>query len=500
MTERTDQKNIDHDSAGLLSLSATTLSSLITGRQVAAAEALDAVFSKIEEREEKLHCYITIDKEGAYRRAKQVQEDIDSGLLKGPLAGVPVAVKDNICTKGLRTTCGSKMLEHFVPTYDAAVMEKLGAAGCILIGKTNMDEFAFGSTTETSAFGPTYHPLDPTLVPGGSSGGSAAAVASGEAFAALGSDTGGSVRQPATCCGVVGCKPTYGSVSRYGLVAYASSMDQIGPLAKNAADCRALFSVICGQDHRDATSVAAVEEKRNFDTFDTADLKGLRIGALMPGTEEENGNGTWKAVSETADRFRKMGAGVSACKTEFDDLLLPVYYVLAQAEASSNLERFDGVKYGYRTKDPMGERDYHEMVKRSRSEGFGSEVRRRILTGCYVLSEGYYDAYYAKAMKIREKIREAYDRLLTEYDLLLGPVMKDPIPKIGESLKDPFRMYSGDLYTVAANLTGHPAISFPAVKDAEGLPIGLQLTGRYFEEGLLFAAVEALEGCRENSN
>lgn len=476
----------------LLSLSAVQLGRAIREGRTTAVKAMEAVLGRIEEKEDCLNCYITLDKEGARRRAQETQKRIEAGELRGPLAGVPMAVKDNLCTRGMRTTCGSRMLETFVPMYSADAVMGLERAGAVLVGKTNMDEFAMGSTTENSFYGPTRNPWNTDHVPGGSSGGSAAAVAARECFFALGSDTGGSVRQPAAHCGVVGMKPTYGTVSRYGLVAYASSMDQIGPLCGNVQDCGAVLEAIAGiVPESDSTYV---HRKDSFQGALKRDVRGLRIGLpkdyFGEGLDEEVRNALLKA----ARLLEAEGAEVDEFDLGLSDYALPAYYTIAAAEASSNLERFDGIKYGYRAGN--AEDDLHRMYKRTRSEGFGKEVKRRIMLGGFVLSSGYYDAYYQKALKAKALIKGAFDKAFFGYDCILGPVAPCTAPKLGESLPDPLKMYLGDIYTVAANLAGLPAISLPCGMNRAGLPIGMQLVADCFQERKLLQIAYTYEQCR----
>ena len=479
---------------GRLEYTAVGLGSDIREKKIGVLEALETVLVQIKEKEAALHCYVTIDEERARKTACEVQKRIDSGQLTGPLAGVPVALKDNLCVRGMRTTCSSRMLADFVPEYTAHAVEKLEQAGGVIIGKTNMDEFAMGSTTETSAFGVTRNPHHEEHVPGGSSGGSAAAVAAGECFYALGSDTGGSIRQPASHCGVVGMKPTYGTVSRYGLIAYGSSLDQIGPLAQDVTDCAAILEAISGHDEKDATSLQRSDT--DFLGALAEDVKGMRIGiprdyfsdGLQPEVRE--------AVMAAAKELERRGAVLEEFSLGLVDYAIPCYYTIAAAEASSNLERFDGIKYGYRTKDFEG---LHEMYKKTRSEGFGAEVKRRIMLGSFVLSSGYYDAYYLKALRVKAMIKKAFDDAFSQYDLLLGPVAPTTAPKLGESLNDPIQMYLGDIYTISVNLAGLPAISVPCGKDSAGLPIGLQLIGnRCQEKTILRAAYTHERGMRSN--
>lgn len=475
----------------LLSLSATALGAAIKAGKTTAVEAMEAVFGRIGEREDINHCYITVDKDAALEKAAKIQKRIEAGELTGPLAGVPVAVKDNLCTEGMLTTCASRILENFVPTYSAEAVINLEKAGAVLIGKTNMDEFAMGSTTETSYYGVTRNPHAPEHVPGGSSGGSAAAVASGECFFALGSDTGGSIRQPASYCGIVGMKPTYGTVSRYGLVAYGSSLDQIGPLAKTVEDCAAVLEAIASHDEKDSTSVR--REDTDFTSGLINDVKGIRIG--IPGDYFGEGLDpeVREAVLQAAELLKAQGAVVEEFDLSLVEYAIPTYYTIAAAEASSNLERFDGIKYGYRAEDTEG---LHQMYKKTRSGGFGPEVKRRIMLGSFVLSSGYYDAYYLKALKVKAMMKKAFDRAFEKYDLILGPVAPTTAPKLGESLSDPMKMYLGDIYTISANLAGLPGISVPCGRDGKGLPIGLQLMGDCFQEKKLIRAAYTFEQSR----
>ena len=392
----------------------------------------------------------------------------------------------------MRTTCSSKILENFVPTFSAEAVVNLEKAGAVVIGKTNMDEFAMGSTTETSAYGVTRNPWNTDHVPGGSSGGSAAAVAAGECYFALGSDTGGSIRQPASFCGVVGLKPTYGTVSRYGLVAYGSSLDQIGPLTKNVADCAAVLEVIASHDVKDATSINRKEENKDTD-FTAAlvdDVKGMKIGIPRDYFGEGLDGEVKDAVLAAAKQLAAKGAVVEEFDLSLVAYAIPAYYTIAAAEASSNLERFDGIKYGYRAASFEG---LHDMYKKTRSEGFGAEVKRRIMLGSFVLSSGYYDAYYLKALKVKAMIKNAFDDAFAKYDLILGPVAPTTAPRLGESLSDPLKMYLGDIYTISVNLAGLPAISLPCGKDSKELPIGLQLIADRFQEKKLIQAAYTYE-------
>ena len=469
-------------------MTALELAEKIKQRQISVLDGVKTVFAEIEKKENRIHAYLDIYKKEAYARARQVEKGIAEGIYTGPLAGVPVAVKDNICVKGKKTTCASRMLENFVPPYQAEAVSRLEQAGMIVIGKTNMDEFAMGSTTETSAYGITRNPWNTDHVPGGSSGGSCAAVAAGEAYLALGSDTGGSIRQPSSFCGVTGVKPTYGTVSRYGLIAYASSLDQIGPIGKNTADCAALLEVIAGRDPKDSTSL----DRKDLDFSEAMDQKitGMKFGIpkeyLAKGLDGEVKNSFMEALKILTGQ----GAIVEFFSVGTMEYMIPAYYIIASAEASSNLERFDGVKYGYRAADYEG---LHDMYYRTRTEGFGEEAKRRIMLGSFVLSSGYYDAYYLKALRAKALIRREFDRAFEKYDVILAPAAPHTAPKIGESLKDPLSMYLGDIYTVAVNLCGLPAISVPCGMDSKGLPIGIQMIGNRFEEKKIFRSAAAFE-------
>lgn len=473
-------------------LTAVSLGKKIKEKEISVREALDAVFAQIDQTEDRYHAYVTLDKEGAYKQADAVQEKIDKGELTGALAGVPVAIKDNMCTKGLLTTCSSKILENYIPTYTASAVQNLTDAGCVIIGKTNMDEFAMGSTTETSYYGVTRNPHNPDHVPGGSSGGSAAAVALNECFFALGSDTGGSIRQPSAFCGITGMKPTYGTVSRYGLIAYGSSLDQIGPMTKNVTDCAAVLETIASYDKKDSTSMK--REKYDFTSALVRDVKGLRIGLPKDYFGEGLDSEVKAAIFKAAETFRRMGAIVEEFDLGLVQYAIPAYYIIASAEASSNLERFDGVKYGYRTKEYS---DLHSMYKKTRSEGFGSEVKRRIMLGSFVLSSGYYDAYYLKALKTKALIKQEFDKAFEKYDIILAPAAPTTAPLLGSSLQDLIKMYLSDIYTISANLAGIPGLSIPCGKDKMGLPIGMQLLGGCFQEKTLLCAGFAYEKARE---
>lgn len=475
----------------LMHLTAVELGRKIKDKEVTVEEAVTAALDAIEKKEEKVHSFVTVDREGALKRAKEVQSQIDDGTLTGPLAGVPVAIKDNMCTKDLLTTCSSKILYNFIPTYTAQAVENLELAGAVVIGKTNMDEFAMGSTTETSAFGVTRNPWNTEHVPGGSSGGSCAAVAAGECSYALGSDTGGSIRQPSSFCGVTGIKPTYGTVSRYGLIAYGSSLDQIGPVAKDVTDCATILEIISSYDTKDSTSVQ--REDLNFTEALVDDVAGMKIGIPRDYFGEGLDQEVREAVLAAAEELKKKGAVIEEFDLGLVEYAIPAYYTIASAEASSNLARFDGVKYGYRT----GEyEDLHNMYKKTRSEGFGPEVKRRIMLGSFVLSSGYYDAYYLKALRTKALIKSAFDKAFEKYDVILGPAAPTTAPRLGASLSDPIKMYLGDIYTISVNLAGLPGISLPCGKDSKGLPIGLQLIGDCFQEKKIIRAAYAFEQTR----
>ena len=475
----------------LLDLTATQLALEIKEGRTTAIAAMEAVIGQIEQRETELNCYITFDKKKAMEAARKAQEAIEAGTLTGPLAGVPMAVKDNLCTEGMLTTCASKILENFVPTYSAEAVNLLEKAGAVIVGKTNMDEFAMGSTTETSAFGVTKNPWNTECVPGGSSGGSAAAVAAGECYFALGSDTGGSIRQPASYCGVVGMKPTYGTVSRYGLVAYGSSLDQIGPLCKDVTDCATIMEIIAAHDEKDSTSVKRADI--DFTTALVDDVNGMKIGIPSTYFGEGIDPQVKKSIMDAVKLLEDKGAIVEEFNLDLVDYAIPAYYTIAAAEASSNLERFDGVKYGYRAKDYQG---LHNMYKTTRSEGFGKEVKRRIMLGSFVLSAGYYDAYYLKALRVKSLIKKAFDEAFAKYDVIIGPVAPTTAPILGSYNEDPMKMYLSDIYTISANLAGLPGISVPCGKDDKGLPIGMQLIGDCFKEKNIIRAAFAYENAR----
>lgn len=472
----------------ITSMTAVEIGKKIKAKEITVADAVEAAIAQIERVEENVHSFVRIDKEGARKRAEEVQKMINDGTLTGPLAGVPVAIKDNLCTKGVETTCSSKILEGFKPTFTAEAVVNLEKAGAVILGKTNMDEFAMGSTTETSYYGETKNPWNLEHVPGGSSGGSCAAVAAGECAYALGSDTGGSIRQPSSFCGVVGIKPTYGTVSRYGLIAYGSSLDQIGPIAKDVTDCATILETIASHDSKDSTSIA--RESYDFTEGLFAEVKGMKIGVprdyFTEGLDPEVKEQILKAVKVLEEK----GAVVEEFDLSLVQYAIPAYYVIASAEASSNLSRFDGVKYGYRTSEYEG---LHNMYKKTRSEGFGPEVKRRIMLGSFVLSSGYYDAYYLKALRTKALIKKAFDKAFASYDVIIAPAAPTTAPKLGESLSDPLKMYLGDIYTIAVNLAGLPGITIPVGKDSKGLPVGMQIIGDCFQEKKIIRAAYTFE-------
>jgi aspartyl-tRNA(Asn)/glutamyl-tRNA(Gln) amidotransferase subunit A len=463
------------------------LGDLLQRRAVSSRDITEAFYQRIDTLDGLVHAYLTLTREQAFKQAEQADRRRQAGE-DGALLGIPLAIKDVICTKGIRTTCGSRILDNFVPPYDATVMTRLNAAGAVLLGKANMDEFAMGSSTEHSAYGTTRNPWDLTTIPGGSSGGSAAAVAADECAAALGTDTGGSIRQPAACCGVVGLKPTYGRVSRYGMVAFASSLDQIGPMTKDVRDVALLLNVIGGHDRRDSTSAnIAVPD---FTQALTENVKGLRIGIpreyFIKGIDPE----VEQAVRAAVKVLEELGAVTAAVSLPHTEYGIAAYYILASSEASSNLARYDGIKYGHRTPQWSNLRD---MYMRTRDEGFGAEVKRRIMLGTYALSAGYYEAYYKKAQQVRTLIRQDFDRAFQQVDVLVAPTAPTPAFKIGEKIDDPLQMYLSDVFTVPVNLAGIPGIVVPCGFSSAGLPIGLQLIGRPFDEETLLRGAYAFE-------
>ena len=451
-----------------------------------------AYLDRIEEIEPKVQAYNSVLVEEALAKAKKVDEERKAGKTVSKFAGIPIGIKDNLCITGTKTTCSSKMLENFVAPYDATVIEKLNAEDAVYLGKLNMDEFAMGSSTEHSAFKKTVNPWDLERVPGGSSGGSAAAVAADIAPWTLGSDTGGSIRQPASLCGVVGLKPTYGLVSRYGLVAFASSLDQIGPITKDVTDSAMLLNIIAGHDEKDSTTMDL--EKKDYTKCLVNDVKGLRIGIPKEYIGEGINEEVKQAILDVAKKYEEMGAIVEDCSFEVGQYATSVYYIIADAEASSNLGRFDGIRYGYRTEKYS---DLKDIYKNSRSEGFGPEVKRRIMIGTYVLSSGYYDAYYKKAQKVRSVITKAYNDLFEKYDVLLTPTSPITAFKIGEKSNNPLEMYLADICTVPVNIAGLPGINVPCALDSKGLPIGFQLIAKAFNEETLFRAAYTYE---QNTN
>jgi aspartyl-tRNA(Asn)/glutamyl-tRNA(Gln) amidotransferase subunit A len=479
-------------SGRLNELTAHELSDLLARREVSAREVLESTWQRIEEVEEDIHAYLLVTREAAQRQAARVDERRARGEDLPPLAGVPLALKDIYCTEGIETTCGSQILKGFVPPYDADVVERCRSRGLIFAGKTNMDEFAMGSSTENSAFGVTRNPWDLDRVPGGSSGGSAAAVAVSETAVSMGTDTGGSIRQPASFCGVVGLKPTYGRVSRYGVVAFASSLDQVGPITKDVRDCALMMNVLAGHDPRDSTSIDAPVP--DYTQALTSDIKGLRIGLVREfmeyqgvGVDQEVGD----AIRAAVERFGDLGAECEEVSLPHLNYSIPVYYIIAPAEASSNLARYDGVQYGYRT--PEGGDDIVEMYRKTRDEGFGAEVKRRIMLGTYALSAGYYDAYYLKASQVRTLIRRDFDRAFERFDVLVGPVSPTVAFRLGEKTEDPVAMYLSDVCTIPVNMGGLPGMSIPCGFSSEGLPIGLQLVGKPLGEETMLRAAYAFE-------
>ena len=468
-------------------LTAHQLHQLLKAKEVSSVEITKSMFDRIEQVDQQVKAYITVTKEQALSKAQAVDQKIASGQEIRPLAGIPGALKDNMCTKGVATTCSSKILESFVPPYNATVVDKLEQADAVCLGKLNMDEFAMGSSTENSGLFNTCNPWNLKTVPGGSSGGSVAAVAADEAIFTLGSDTGGSIRQPAAFCGVVGMKPTYGLVSRYGLVAYASSLDQIGPITKDVTDCALVLNAICGHDPMDSTSVnMAVPD---FAASLKDDVKGMKIGIPKEYFAEGLDSEVEKALQAAIAKYQELGATVEEVSLPTTSYALPAYYIIASSEASSNLARFDGVRYGYRDGEAP---DIISMYKRSRSQGFGPEVKRRIMLGTYALSSGYYDAYYLKALKVRTLIKREIDQALDKYHVLLTPTAPTVAFEIGAKSDDPLTMYLSDVCTIPANLAGIPAISIPCGL-ANGMPIGMQLMGKAFGEGTILRAAYTFE-------
>lgn len=472
----------------LYSLTVSEIARKIKEKEITIKEVLDSIYNRIENVEEKVSAYVTLTKEQAYNRATKLQERLDNGEDIGIMGGVPIAIKDNICTNGIKTTCSSKMLENFVPFYDATVIEKLEDAGAIIIGKTNMDEFAMGSSTENSAIKKTKNPWDLERVPGGSSGGSAAAVACDIAPCALGTDTGGSIRQPASFCNVVGLKPTYGLVSRYGIVAYASSLDQVGPLTKSVEDAAILLNVIAGKDEKDTTS--ADIPKKDYLKSIKDDIKGKKIGVPTEFISDGINEDVKKAYEENLNTLKELGAEIIEIKLDYAKYSLPTYYIIATAEASSNLGRYDGIRYGHRAKDFSS---LDELYVKSRTEGFGDEVKRRIMLGTYVLSSGYYDAYYKRGQKVRTLIIDDFKKAFEKCDVIAIPTTPNTSFKFGEKTSNPLEMYLEDIYTVPVNIAGLPGISVPGGFDKNGMPIGMQFISKAFDEGNLLQVAYTFE-------
>ena len=472
---------------GIIELSALELARAIGAKEISSAEATQAYLENIRIKNAEICAYLSVTDEAALKAARESDARRARGEARSAMDGVPVGIKDNICTKGVRTTCGSKMLEHFVPPYDATVAEKLAGAGAVILGKLNLDEFAMGSSTENSAFYPTRNPADTARVPGGSSGGSAAAVAARMAAFTLGSDTGGSIRHPAAFCGVVGMKPSYGRVSRYGLVAFASSLDQIGPIARDVRDCAAALQLIAGHDRKDSTSVRM--ETPDFSKGIEEGIAGLRIALPTELMGEGVAEDVKRAVANAVQACERCGAKVDTISMSALKSALPAYYVISSAEASSNLARFDGVRYGSRASGFDG---IDELYANTRSEYFGVEVKRRIMLGTFALSTGYYDAYYKKALQVRTLIMEGFKATFSRYDLILSPTAPMTAWRFGEK-SDPMEMYLSDVCTVPANIAGVPALSMPCGRDRSGMPIGLQLMGRVFDESGVLRAALALE-------
>ena len=472
----------------ITSLSLRQLSGCLRSGELTAVQAAEAYLASIRENDPSIRAYLSVLEEKAMGQAAETDRRRARGETLSPLAGVPVGIKDNICTKGVTTTCASRMLEHFVPPYSAHVIEKLAEAGAVMLGKLNMDEFAMGSSTENSFFQITHNPRDPSRVPGGSSGGSAAAVAANEAAFALGSDTGGSIRQPAAFCGVVGMKPTYGTVSRYGLVAFASSLDQIGPLTRDVADSAMVMDCIAGHDSRDSTSIRM--DKLPYASQLGQDIRGIKIALPEEFFGEGLSEDVRKGIQLAARRFQDLGAEIVRVSMPTLTHALPAYYIISSAEASSNLARFDGIRYGYRSPDYE---DITSLYKNSRSEGFGEEVKRRIMLGTFALSSGYYDAYYKKALQVRTLITRDYSRIFAACDCILSPVAPTTAYKIGEKTANPLEMYLGDIYTVPVNIAGLPGLSMPCAAASDGMPVGMQLIGPAFSEPLLYRVGYAYE-------
>ena len=460
----------------------------LKNKELTITEITQAYVDRINEKEKDVEAFVTILTDEALAQAKDVQAKVESGEIKGELAGIPIGIKDNLCTKGIRTTCSSRMLEDFIAPYNATIVEKVNNENMINLGKLNMDEFAMGSSTETSYFKKTKNPWNLNKVPGGSSGGSAAAVAANLVPWALGSDTGGSIRQPASLCGVVGLKPTYGLVSRFGLVAFASSLDQIGPITKDVTDSAILLNLIAGHDERDTTSVN--KEKEDYTEALKNDVKGMKIAVPKEFFGEGINEEVKASLEKAIEKYKEMGATVEEVSLDVAEYALATYYIIACAEASSNLGRFDGIRYGYRTKNYS---NLKELFKNSRSEGFGAEVKRRIILGTYVLSSGYYDAYYKKAQQVRTLVSNKFEEVFEKYDVILTPTSPITAFNIGEKSDNPLEMYLADICTVSINIAGVPAISIPCGVNSEGMPIGMQLIGNKFQEKKILNAAYAYE-------
>lgn len=478
----------------LYTKTAHELHDMLVNKQISAVELAKDVLSRVEATDDKVKAYITQTADFALSQAESVDKDIASGKQIAALAGIPAAIKDNICTKGLKTTCASKMLENFVPPYNATVMDKILTQKPALVGKVNMDEFAMGGSTENSAFFPTHNPWNLDCVPGGSSGGSAASVAAGSSIWAIGSDTGGSIRQPASFCGVVGMKPTYGCVSRYGLVAFASSLDQIGPLTRDVTDCATVMNVIAGHDEKDSTSID--KEVPDYTKALVNDIKGLKIGLpkeyFIDGMDED----VVKAIKQAIEDLRKLGAEIVDISLPHTDYAISTYYLIAPAEAATNLARYDGVSFGARVPG----RDIVEMMTNTRSEKFGPEVKRRIMIGNYALSAGYYDAYYLKSLKVRTLVKQDFDNAFKDVDVILAPVAPTPAYKIGSMVNDPLKMYLMDAFTVPLNLAGLPGISIPCGRSKDNMPIGMQFIGRLLDEETIIRAAYTYEVNHDYAN
>ena len=472
---------------GLYGLTISAVRGLLDKREISVADVVNSVLRRIADVEDRVQAFLTVTKDGAARMAREAQQRIDKGGAVSAMLGIPLAIKDNMCTKGVQTTCSSKILFNFIPPYESTVTSRLAGQGYVLIGKTNLDEFAMGSSTENSGFRATKNPWDLQRIPGGSSGGSAAAVASDECIAALGSDTGGSIRQPAALCGVVGFKPTYGRVSRFGLVAFASSLDQIGTITKNVEDSALLMNVISGRDPLDSTS--APLPVPDFTKVLGEDIKGIKVGIpreyFVEGLDEEVG----KSVKDAVRELESLGAVPVEISLPHTEYAIAAYYILATSEASSNLARYDGVKYGLRAEG----RDLMDMYMKTRSQGFGAEVKRRIMLGTYALSSGYYEAYYKKAQQVRTLIKKDFDDAFSKIDIIVTPTSPTAAFKLGEKTSDPLQMYLSDIFTISANLAGVPAISIPCGFTSDSLPIGLQMIGKHFDEETIFRAAHAYE-------